>query len=152
MFFYRSRRANGATQTFRRPSVPANMPSSTQHSDALSQQPPRYVPPHRNGTYSDTRYSRDQLFDLFKAQHSSEGGLKNGLSDLVIGAWQLELANGTSAGWGRTENNRDAQSGPDICWDRDGSMEPLGLNEMDDDEREVIPPLPPTTLPASLHL
>ena len=113
------------------------MSSTTQPLDNFAQQPPRYVPPHRNGPASDTRYSRDQLLDLFKAQQNSEEGIKSGLSDLVIGGWQGEMSNGASAGWGRTEHTRDAQSGPDICWDRDGSMEPLGLVEMDDEEREV---------------
>lgn len=48
------------------------------------------------------------------------------------------MANGaTSASWGRSEQSRDSQPAPDICWDRDGTLEPLGLIEMDDEEREV---------------
>jgi len=102
------------------------------------QPPPRYVPPHRNGTVSDTRYSKDQLLELFRAQQSGDGGLKDGLHGLYVGGWQPDIANGaTSAGWGRSEHDRNAQPGPDICWDKHGHSEPLGLVEMDDEEREV---------------
>lgn len=110
-----------------------------QQSDpSSSSQPARYIPPHRNGTLTDTRYSKDQLLDLYKAQLSSEGGLREGLSSLYVGGWQPDVSNGpTSAGWGRTEHSRDSQPAPDICWDRDGAGEPLGLMEMDDEERDV---------------
>ena len=135
----RPRRANGATQTFRRPSA-TSMSSSTQQQDssASSQPPPRYVPPHRNGTLTDTRYSKDQLLDLYKAQQISDAGLRDGLPNLFIGGWQPDIANGVpSASWGRSEQNRDAQLGPDICWDKNGTNEPLGLADMDEEEREV---------------
>ena len=105
---------------------------------ASSQPAPRYVPPHRNGTLTDTRYSRDQLLDLYNNQKNTEGWGKADMSNLFIGGWQPDLANGASgASWGRNEGNRDTQPGPDICWDKDGSFEPLGLTEMDDEEREV---------------
>lgn len=86
----------------------------------------------------DTRYSKEQLLDLYKAQQSSEGGFKDALPNLYVGGWQPDTANGVgSASWGRTEQGRDTQSGPEICWDKEGSVEPLGLVEMDDEEREV---------------
>lgn len=109
-----------------------------QQDPSSAQAPPRYVPPHRNGAVADTRYSKDQLLDLFRAQQSSESGLSDGLPGLYVGGWQPDISNGaTSAGWGRTEQSRDGQPGPDICWDRDGTVEPLGLGDMDDEEREV---------------
>jgi len=84
------------------------------------------------------RYSKEQLTDLFKAQQSVDGGLNDGLPGLYVGGWQPDIVNGAaSAGWGRSEHNRDVQPGPEICWDRDGSIEPLALAEMDDEEREV---------------
>lgn len=135
----RSRRPNGATQTFRRSSASTSLSSiNPQQEPSSAQAPPRYVPPHRNGTVADTRYSKDQLLDLFKAQQTSEDGLRDGLPSLYTGGWQPNISNGAaSAGWGRTEHSRDAQPGPDICWDRDGTVEPLGLTDMDDEEREV---------------
>lgn len=116
------------------------MPNAIQQQDpsAASQPPARYVPPHRNGTLSDTRYSKDQLIDLYRAQQNSEGGLSDQLSELYVGGWQPDHANGVpSAGWGRTEHSRDGQPGPDVCWDADGSVQPMALYDMDDEEREV---------------
>lgn len=136
----RSRRSNGATQTFRRPSATSmSSPSISQTDASASSHPaPRYVPPHRNGTMTDTRYSKEQLLDLYKIQLNSDGGLRDGLPNLYVGGWQPELTNGSgSASWGRSEHNRDSQPAPDICWDKDGSAEPLGLVDMDDEEREV---------------
>lgn len=99
---------------------------------------PRYVPPHRNGALPDMRYTKDQLLDLFKAQHSSDGALRDGLTSLCIGGWQPEIINSQAAtSWGRIDHNRDAQQGPDACWDKDGTVEPIGLLELDDEEREV---------------
>ena len=135
----RARRSNGATQTFRRPSATSMSSSIPQSDSSSSSHPaPRYVPPHRNGTLTDTRYSKEQLLDLYKIQINSEGGLRDGLSNLYVGGWQPELTNGSgSASWGRSEHSRDSQPAPDICWDRDGSVEPLGLLDMDEEEREV---------------
>jgi PERQ amino acid-rich with GYF domain-containing protein len=112
-------------------------PSATQQTDAAASQPARYVPPHRNGTIPDTRYTREQLLDIYKAQQSAEGGLRDSLPNLVIGGWAPDTANGSSSGWGRNDHSRDSQNGPDACWDREGNIEPLGLVDMDDEEREV---------------
>jgi PERQ amino acid-rich with GYF domain-containing protein len=116
------------------------MSSANQPSDpsASSQAPPRYVPPHRNGTLADTRYSKDQLLDLYKAQQSVDGGLRDGLENLYVSGWQPDTSNGSaSAGWSRGDSSRDVQPGADVCWDRAGTVEPLGLTEMDEEEREV---------------
>lgn len=44
--------------------------------------------------------------------------------------------NGSShGGWGRRDDKESA--GPEICWDHEGSVLPLGLTEMTDEEREV---------------
>ncbi|KAK3711322.1 kinesin-like protein [Vermiconidia calcicola] len=146
-----SRRPNGATQTFRRPSSISM--SNNQPDTSISSQPaPRYVPPHRNGTLSDARYSKDQLLDLYKAQQNSDGGLRDGLSNLYLGGWQPDATNGAAnASWGRADHGRDTQLGPEVCWDKDGSVEPLGLTDMDDEERELFftsvntPLKPPST-------
>ncbi|KAF2479480.1 hypothetical protein BDY17DRAFT_39533 [Neohortaea acidophila] len=135
-----SRRPNGATQTFRRPSGHVSATSSTQPQDASTPtQPPRYVPPHRNGAMPDLRYTRDQLLDLYKSQHHVPGALKDGLADLYVGGWRPD-ATSASAGsnWGKSEQSRDTQSGPDMCWDANGSIEPISLSEMDDEERELF--------------
>jgi PERQ amino acid-rich with GYF domain-containing protein len=100
---------------------------------ALSQSA-RYVPPHRNGTASDTRYTKEQLFDLYRSHHPS---LKEGLPNLYIGGWQPDSNNSTSVTWGKSDSARDSQPSADVCWDSDAGTEPLGLLEMDDEEKEV---------------
>lgn len=135
---FRPRRTNGATQTFRRPSgATTNTPTTVQQTEPLASLPPRYVPPHRNGTLPDTRYGKEQLLDLYKAQQSAEGGLSDGLQGLLMGGFHPDVANGTASGWARVEQSRDSQPGPEACWEKDGSVVPLGLTDMDDDEREV---------------
>ena len=103
-----------------------------------SQPAARYVPPHRNGTHNDMRYTKDQMLEVFRAQQGANGGLQDGISGLYVGGWQPDGTNGSgSAGWGRADHARDAQPGPDVCWDRNGTTEPRGMYDMDDEEREV---------------
>lgn len=86
----------------------------------------------------DGRYSREQLTQLFKTQQDS-GDLTEGLSSLYTGGWEPHTTNGGSgASWGRKDDHgREAASGVDQCWDRDGSIYPLGLADMTDEERDV---------------
>jgi len=101
-------------------------------------QPARYVPPHRNGTIADARYSKGQLLDLYQRQQNTNGGLSDDLNGLFVGGWQPDGANGTpAASWGRNDHNKEPQPGPEVCWDRDGRAEPLGLIDLDDEEKEV---------------
>lgn len=145
----RARRTNGATQTFRRPSHATTPSGSTTHSssrDAVAPQnssnPGVYVPPHaqpgRNGSSVEGRYSRDQLTQLFRTQQEA-GDLTDGLSSLYTGGWEPHATNGASgASWGRSnDHGREAQSGVDQCWDREGTILPLSLTDMTDDERDV---------------
>ena len=140
----RSRRVNGTTQTFRRPSLATNLSSTSQQRDAntLSSvaSPGVYVPPHANSTRGasvDQRYGRSQLLDLFKNLQDAEC-LADGLSHLYVDGWKPNIANGTNHGWGRKEESgKDAHLGADVCWDRDGAVLPLCLADMNDDEKEV---------------
>ncbi|PVH99704.1 hypothetical protein DM02DRAFT_614780 [Periconia macrospinosa] len=145
-----SRRANGATQTFRRPSHATTPSASTSQpaprdptgaQNAPSTTPSVYVPPHalRNGSAAEGRYSRDQMLHLFRAQRASDD-INQGLSDLYVGSWEPNVPNGTSgASWGRKDDHgRDGASGVDLCWDKDGNIVPLSLTDMTDEEREVF--------------
>jgi len=146
--FSRSRRANGATQTFRRPSVaPTTTTTNSAHQRDGSASQPRtstdspgvYIPPHisasRNGTATEHRYSRDQLLQLFKSQPESEND--DALSDLLIGAWEPNITNGnSSASWGRRDEPKDTH-GADLCWDRGAQTVPLGLNGLTEGEKDV---------------
>lgn len=147
---FRSRvRTNGATQTFRRLSLATI--NSHQRDGSQSNNPPPgagvYVPPHLNSNYQqnysrnssliDSRYSKDQLLDLFRAQGEA-GSLSKNTSEHLIEGWNpgTSLA-ATNGAWNRRDEHKDAISGPDICWDYDGSTQPLGLLELSEEEKEV---------------
>ncbi|KAL1305364.1 hypothetical protein AAFC00_002259 [Neodothiora populina] len=154
------RRTNGLTQTFRRPSLATTAPSSnalpresntTTTTAASSTNAPAavYVPPHRNGSYVDTRYSKNQLLDLFRAQ--ADGAGLDELNPLFMPGWEPGVTNGQSSGaWNRRDDQgKDNVPGPEVCWDKDGSVAPIGLVDMDDEEKEVFTsvnsPLKPPT-------
>ena len=105
-----------------------------------------YVPPHlnsnyqsnynRNGSSAESRYSKDQLLDLFRAQEKNASSNAN-LDDLYVEGWNPASANGgSSGGWGKRDDHKDG--GPEICWDHEGSVHPIGLIEMSEEEREVL--------------
>jgi PERQ amino acid-rich with GYF domain-containing protein len=149
----RARRTNGATQTFRRPSHATSLSGSTAHSASrdpaaaqTSSNSGVYVPPHaqpgRNGSSAEGRFSREQLTHLFRTQREGDE-LADGLSTLSMGTLESHATNGAAgASWGRNhDSSRDAQSGVDQCWDREGSIEPLSLRHLTEDEQEVCPRL-----------
>lgn len=103
-----------------------------------------YVPPHlasgyqssfsRNGS-SDTRYSKDQLLEMFKSQDRA-GPTATNINDLLVDGWTPESTNGASnGGWGKRDDHKDA--GPEICWDHEGAVHPLALIEVTEEELEV---------------
>ena len=46
-------------------------------------------------------------------------------------------ASSTNGGWGKRDDYKDSFSGPEICWDHSGRVEPLALTEMNDEEKDV---------------
>ena len=141
----RNRRTNGATQTFRRPSLATNASGTSQSRDGSSLTSRNstdnsgvYIPPHRNGALAEHRYSKEQLLQLFHTQHEADD-LSDGLSSLFVGGWEPNATNGSSStSWSRREDNsKDYALGADICWEREGASLPLGLNEMTEDEKDV---------------
>ncbi|KAE9968700.1 hypothetical protein EG328_007307 [Venturia inaequalis] len=140
-----SRRANGATQTFRRSSNAPTTANSAHQRDGSASQPRTstdspgvYIPPHRgNGIASEHRYSKDQLLLLYKNQSESEN---NGEvpSSLYIGGWEPNITNGnSSASWGRRDEPKDTHGG-DLCWDRGAQTIPLGLSGFTEEEKEIF--------------
>jgi PERQ amino acid-rich with GYF domain-containing protein len=90
----------------------------------------------RNGATHDHRYTKEQLLQLFKGQEDL-GNTSPSLSELFMGGWEPNIANGSSsASWGRREENRDSH-GADLCWDRDAQMFPMGLQDMTEEEKDV---------------
>ena len=141
----RNRRANGATQTFRRPSLATNQSATSQPRDSASltnrnssENPGVYIPPHRNGNLAEHRYSKEQLLELFQNQHENND-LSEELGGLYVTGWEPSVANGvTSGSWGRRdESSKDLALGVDVCWEREGTSVPLSLADMTDEEKEV---------------
>lgn len=96
----------------------------------------------RNGAGSDTRYSKEQLLNLYKAQRDS-GALNKNVAEYFAADWNPRPdTSPVNGAWGRREDSKDNSSGPEVCWDHGGQMEPLGLVDMTDEEKEVgLPPL-----------
>ncbi|CRG83918.1 PERQ amino acid-rich with GYF domain-containing protein 2 [Talaromyces islandicus] len=140
-------RMNGATQTFRRPSVATNLSHTRDSSQPMSASTPTsaaYIPPHlsssqpRNGSTVDSRYSKEQLLNIFKTQRDS-GALGKNMGDHFLAAWNpLEDSSSTNGAWGKREDQKDPSSGPEVCWDHLGQHGPLGLTDLTDDERELF--------------
>ncbi|KAH8705162.1 hypothetical protein BGW36DRAFT_366987 [Talaromyces proteolyticus] len=123
-------RMNGATQTFRRPSVATNLSHSRDSSQPIYQS--------RNGSASDSRYSKEQLLNIFKNQRDS-GTLGKNMGDHFLATWNpLEETSTTNGAWMKREDQKDAPSGPEVCWDHLGLHGPLGLTDLTEDERELF--------------
>lgn len=136
---------NGATQTFRRPSVATNAQNreSSQTTSASTPTSAAYIPANpssntqaRNPSTSDARYSKDKLLEIFKNQRDS-GSLGKNLTDFFVANWNpLEETSTTNGAIGK-DNPKGAALGAEVCWDHAGQFEPLGLTELTDDEKEV---------------
>ena len=136
----RSRRTNGATQTFRRSSLAASSstPNAREGSTASSN---IYIPPHiassRNGIPAEARYSKDQLLDLLKQQQEAISHAQD-LSALLVGGWDSRGTNSTNHDHSVREGGLNGlPQGVEICWEHSGGIQPLGLIEMTEDEKEV---------------
>ena len=74
---------------------------------------------------------------MFRA-HEKNGQSSININDLFMDGWTPGTVNGNeNGGWGKKDDFRES-AGTDICWDFDGAVRPVSLNEMDDEEREVF--------------
>jgi PERQ amino acid-rich with GYF domain-containing protein len=130
----RTRRANG-TSTTRRPSLSTTLTHSSNPlgSSASSNV---YHPPHhynRQAT-ANTTYSKEEILNLFKAQESNGSVSSSKLLDLVDS--DFGTSSTVSGGWGRS-GDEISVDGVGLCWDKDGGVKPISLEEMTEEEREV---------------
>ncbi|KAL2267944.1 hypothetical protein VTJ83DRAFT_5221 [Remersonia thermophila] len=106
-------RSNG-TRTFRRPSTtPYNTSNSL------------------------LRYTKEELLDIYK--NSFDSSLVD-TSSLLMPTWNpTPQINGTQARpWGKTSDSSHAPQDPSACWDADGTVKPISLEEMSAEEREMF--------------
>ncbi|KAI9371288.1 hypothetical protein BJX61DRAFT_543826 [Aspergillus egyptiacus] len=138
-------RMNGATQTFRRPSVATNPSHSRDQTSVITPTGGAY-PSHmmsnhssaaRNGAPGDTRYSKEQLLDLYKSQRDL-GVISKNVADYFVADWNPHIETSSVNGaWGKRDD-KDNPTGAEVCWDHQGQVEPLGLVDMTDDEKETF--------------
>ncbi|CAG8962307.1 hypothetical protein HYFRA_00005362 [Hymenoscyphus fraxineus] len=135
----RDSRATNGTLTLRRPSTTPFAPASSQGEAPLAT-PTADMQPSQYEHSTDTRYSKNQLLDIYRAQEES-GGLQGDVSRLFVNNWNPEQSNGTNGrtGWGKSGDGRDSY-GPEACWDTNGLIRPVGLEEMSEQEKVVGEP------------
>ncbi|OBT54885.1 hypothetical protein VE04_04969 [Pseudogymnoascus sp. 24MN13] len=86
----------------------------------------------------DTRYSKDAILDIYKA-HQSSVSSNDDVARLFVNNWNPEQQNSSGArGWGKSNDTRDHNHGPEICWDQSGEVQPIGLQDMSDVERSIF--------------
>lgn len=123
----RNNRTNG-TVTLRRSST---TPFAKSSSGSAPLPTPTEVPYSTNSE----RYGKNQLLDIFRAQENLEASNRD-VASLFAANWNPN-SNGTNGrGWG-VHDSRDS-NGPDICWDANGSVHPIGLDEMTESEKEIF--------------
>ncbi|KAJ5613184.1 hypothetical protein N7510_006378 [Penicillium lagena] len=142
-------RMNGATQTFRRPSGATNPPHHRESSQPASAATPTaagaYIPPHMSSNHlsgtlrnGEARYSKDQLLDFYKVQRET-GTLGKNVEEYFVADWDPHMVTpAVNGAWGKRDDHKNSSAGPEVCWDHEGQLEPLGLTEMTDDEKEFF--------------
>lgn len=83
----------------------------------------------RNGLVGDGgRYSKEDMLSIYASQKEL-GLLGANLSRIFAGPWDLDAFETVSS------NTKDP--GPEVCWNPEPVLEPLGMRDMDDIERQV---------------
>jgi PERQ amino acid-rich with GYF domain-containing protein len=134
----RPRRSNGAILSRRQSSTPYGQSESTIQTPSAEVQDPQTQPNTSYEASTDTRYSKEALLEIYKASRNSDS-TENSVSRLFTDTWDPGHSNGTNGrGWGKTHDGRENQ-GPNVCWDTNGSVEPISLQDMTDAEKTVSP-------------
>ncbi|KAL2020629.1 hypothetical protein VTK56DRAFT_8119 [Thermocarpiscus australiensis] len=135
-------RSNG-TRTFRRASTtPFNQSAIASASDA-PQHPATDNPPLPANTPSaavdspsSLRYTKEELLDIYKNNVESSPVDASGL---YMPNWNPAHVNGGhSRPWGKSTDSPHVPQDPSVCWDADGTVKPISLEEMSQEEREMF--------------
>ncbi|KXX82209.1 GYF domain-containing protein mpd2 [Madurella mycetomatis] len=85
---------------------------------------------------SGPRYTRDELLDIYKnhveaAQFNAAG--------LFMPNWNPGHVNGSqSRTWGKSTDSPHVPQDPSVCWDSNGTVKPISLEDMSSAEREMF--------------
>ncbi|KAK4666445.1 kinesin-like protein [Podospora pseudopauciseta] len=131
-------RSNG-TRTFRRPSTtPFNQNLSSNPADlmqsSVSDTPSSYPNSQPGFGEGAAKYTREELLDIFNSIEPA----KMDVSSLLEPNWNPGHLNGSQPSarpWGKSGDSGHAPQDPSVCWDADGSVKPIGLEDMTEEER-----------------
>ncbi|KAK0620667.1 hypothetical protein B0T14DRAFT_538023 [Immersiella caudata] len=134
-------RSNG-TRTFRRPSTtPFNQTASANSVDPSQSPDDAHISSANlpSASYEQTgpdRYSKGDLLNIYAAMPDS---MRTDVSHLFVSSWNPNQVNGSSArGWGKAGENQHVPQDPTVCWDPNGSVKPISLEEYTPEEREIF--------------
>ncbi|KAL7273781.1 kinesin-like protein [Rhizina undulata] len=135
----RTRRANGTSSTHRRLSLSTTLthPPTPSHQTPLTPSSSNvYHPPHHYnrggaGSFTSTSYGKEELLSIFKVQDQS-GGLNRKIDELILGDI------GSGGGWSREDAAGNTVAGAEVCWEKDGGLKPVSLEEMTEEERDLF--------------
>jgi PERQ amino acid-rich with GYF domain-containing protein len=86
---------------------------------------------------SEGRFSKNKLLDIYRTQQDTDQS-NNDVTRLFMNNWDPAQSNGTNGrGWGKSNDTRDQNYGPEVCWDQSGQVQPIGLEEISELERMV---------------
>ena len=112
-------------------SAPSSAHAETSHPDSFSQYNAPDIP-------AGSRYSKESILEIYKAQQQASVSSHDDVERLYVKNWNPEQSSGsTGRGWGKGPDSRDASNGPEICWDQNGEVKPLSLEEMTEAEKAV---------------
>jgi PERQ amino acid-rich with GYF domain-containing protein len=86
---------------------------------------------------ANRRLSKETLLQIYRSQEES-GAFNSDVSELYANGWNpghTSATNGRS-GWGKVNDGRD-NHGPDVCWNINGDVRPVGFEEMTEEEKTV---------------
>jgi PERQ amino acid-rich with GYF domain-containing protein len=90
----------------------------------------------RNPPSGDTRYSKDQLLNIFQTLKETSA-LDRNLEDIFAGTWDpLDNKNGLG-NQGAAVDGKDQTPGPEVCWNYGGNPVPFGLTDLSEEEKQV---------------
>ncbi|KAH8846476.1 hypothetical protein MCOR29_006923 [Pyricularia oryzae] len=132
----RDGRPSNGTMTFRRSSTtPFNNQSTAQSTPATDGAAVQAPPSAADAAPYDgpLRYTREQLLEISR---NSESAIN--VEELFVSGWVPAPVNGTSVrNWGKPNETHVPQD-PSVCWDTNGAVKPVGLQEMSQEEKELF--------------
>ena len=93
-------------------------------------------PPPAFDPHNPLRYTRDELFEIYK-EHFDASQLD--ASGLIMPGWNPAQANGNHPRpWGKPSDSAHVPQDPGVCWDSNGAVKPVSFEDMSAEERDMF--------------